>query len=120
MYSKFCSYSHSATVECSERVIAVSLVLLSSLQSSENYLQKRLSSLHVSLSLLLSLKNNLPPSPPPPPPPPPASSSSSSFLGGSEVLKNISEDVQSEIESEPHVDDTLTSISKLLASLIKY
>ena len=103
------------SVDCCERVAAVTLTFLASLQSRENYLQRRQTFLHPSLSLLLSLKQNS------------SSSSSSSLLASllsgtrGAVLQRISEDVEREIETEFDDEgfDTLKSISEHLASLLK-
>ena len=107
------------SVDCCERVAAVTLTFLASLQSSENYLQRRQTFLHTSLSLLLSLKQNS------------ISSSSSSspssllpsFSRGTRraVLKSISKDVENEIETDfdDKGFDTLKSISERLASFLK-
>ena len=100
------------SVDCCERVAAVTLTFLTSLQSSENYFQRRWTSLRASLSLLLSLKQNSISSSSLP-------SLSSGTRGG--VLQSISEDVESEIETEFDEEefDTLKSISEHLASLLK-
>jgi hypothetical protein len=112
----FYSVVFTPSVDCCERVAAVTLTFLTSLQSNENYLQRRQTSLHASLSLLLSLKQNSF-----------SSSSSSSSLPSlssgtrGAVLQSISEDVESEIETEfdEEGSDTLKSISEHLASLLK-
>ena len=100
-------YSHHSSVECCERVTAVTLSLLATLQSSsENYLQRRHTSLHAALSLLLSLKTN-------------SSSSFPTLPSGREVLQRIVEDVKTESETQNDGEDSLQSIIELLASLIK-
>ena len=104
------------SVDCCERVAAVTLTFLASLQSRENYLQRRQTFLHPSLSLLLSLKQNSS-----------SSSSPSSLLASlssgtrGAVLQRISEDIEHEIETESDDEgfDTLKSISEHLASLLK-